>query len=401
MRFIIASVPYGCDNIGDEAILAAIVQILRRNFDNPQITVATGKPAETAKLLNVNAVELYGFKKEYPASAISSFAKDNDVLIWGGATGLSDYPFVGVSLLKEARKNGLKTVVWGTGMDDFLNPAHFKLAGKKLALCKLAKSLSLGLCDFPKIVETRFVRKMEKNLVGELKNCALVAVRDPQTAANLKNIDPNLKVVVGADSAIILDKADSQNLSGLPNNVKDAIQNPKFEKIGLCISAQRRVKDMSELAKACDKLLEKPNRRMFFIPMNPITDFELMREFSKSMKFVDKTFMLENCETPQSVLAAASLMNVVISSRLHLLILSANVATPIVGISRGSKVDNFLVQFGFSSAGSVENCDCAALCEKAESLIANPQQFKERCRDVYRNLHSRLQAAELLLKDIK
>ena len=51
IKFFLGSVPFGCDNIGDEAILEAIIQILRRNFPKSQICVATAKPEETAKLL--------------------------------------------------------------------------------------------------------------------------------------------------------------------------------------------------------------------------------------------------------------------------------------------------------------------------------------------------------------
>ena len=55
IKFFLGSVPFGCDNIGDEAILESTIEILRRNFPHCQICVATAKPTETAKLLNCKA----------------------------------------------------------------------------------------------------------------------------------------------------------------------------------------------------------------------------------------------------------------------------------------------------------------------------------------------------------
>lgn len=398
MRFLLGAVPFGCDNIGDETILAGVINILRRNFKDPEITVLTAKPDETSKLLNVNALGLYGFRKEYPLSQLQPKLKNFDVFIWAGATGLSDYPQTALSILSLARRNGLKTVLWGVGMDSTLNPAFFKLAGKKLKICKLAKMLSLGIVDFPKIVENRFVKRMKKALANELHYCALNVVRDPQTKAILSDADKTLDIVVGADSAIIFDNPKLDELSDLKDDVKSAIFNPEFEKIGLCISAQRQVADLKNLALALDKLLKNQNRRMFFIPMNPLTDSVLMEKISELMEFKDRTFMVKNCKSPIQVISIASLMNVVISSRLHLLILSANVSTGIVGISRGSKVDNFINQFGLKSAGDVYDCNYDLLCKQTESLLKNPYPYKQKRDEVYKTLSKRLKCAEELLQ---
>ena len=47
--------------------------------------------------------------------------------------------------------------------------------------------------------------------------------------------------------------------------------------------------------------------------------------------------------TPEAVCEAAAGCGAVLSSRLHLLILAANVGTPVFGISRGEKIANWLV----------------------------------------------------------
>ena len=400
MRFFLGGVPFGENNIGDEAILAGAVSIIRRNFDNPEITVSTAKPFQTAELLNVNAVPLYGFRKSHPLEALRKEFKNHDVFVWSGATGLSDYPELAVKILTMAQECGLKTVVWGVGMDSALNPAFFKLGGKKLALCSLASRLSLKKIDFVKLAEDYLTRVMKRKIAAALLKCDLVVVRDTESALAVKTCSPEIRAIVGADSATIFTSADTEKLSHLPETAKAALFSKDFQKIGLCISAQRMVSDMDSLAAALDSLIEAENRRMFLLAMNPRTDSVLMESLKQRMRNKDKVFSLKGCEQPEHILAAASQCDVVVSSRLHLLILAANVSTPIVGISRGSKVDNFLGAFGLSSPGTVNRCNFALLRKKTEALLADPSGFKAARDKVYEDFAKRLGAAEELLKSL-
>ncbi len=401
MKFFLAGIPLGCNNIGDEAILDGVVKILRRNFETCEITVATDKPQETAKLLNVNAVALIGFSHaasltEESYKAAEAALKASDVFIWAGATGLSDYPDTAVDLLKKAQGFGLKTIIWGVGMDSTLNPAFFKLGGKKLQICKLIKKLSLGIFDAVKFFQDKKEAKVRAKIASALSKTELIIVRDPETKAELMKCDSSLPVNVGADSAIILNTQNPADLDFLDVQTKEALFG-NYEKIGLCISAQRELTNSEELVKTIDALLEGENRRMFFIPMNPLTDSIVMNKLHSKMKNAKKAFMLENCLEPKHVLAAAAQCNVVISSRLHLLILSANIGTRIIGISRGSKVDNFIGQFGIKSVGDVFNCNFAAMKEQAENAIFKKDDWTNTREFVYKNLNNRLSNAESLI----
>ena len=400
MRFFLGGVPFGENNIGDEAILAGVVAILRRNFDNPEITVSTNKPEETAGLLGVKAVPLYGFRKNHPIDGLRKEFKKCDVFIWSGATGLSDYPALAVKILTLAQECGLKTIVWGVGMDYTLNPAFFKLGGRKLALCKAASKLSLGKIDFTRLIEDFLVRRMKRKIGSALSKCDLVVVRDFESRDALDTCPCAPRAAVGADSSLIFTSADVSELSVLPEAARSALIDSSAEKIGLCISAQRAVADSESLARALDALLEKPSRRLFLFGMNPLTDLPLMKSVCASLENADKVFALDACVEPAQILAAASLCGVVISSRLHLLILSANVSTPIVGISRGSKVDNFLNNFGLASAGTVGDCDFDLLRQKAEAQLADSSAFKSARNRVYADFQNRLSNAEKLLKEI-
>ena len=61
MKLLLGGVPLGCDNIGDEAIIASVVTLLRSLFSDVEITVCTKDRDGTAKKLNVETAPLYGF----------------------------------------------------------------------------------------------------------------------------------------------------------------------------------------------------------------------------------------------------------------------------------------------------------------------------------------------------
>lgn len=397
MRFFLGGVPFGCDNIGDEAILECIVSIIRRNFPSASITVSTAKPKETARLLGVDCVELFAFDgKRF--DGLKDALKKCDVFMWAGATGLSDYPDTALKIISAALDCGLKTVVWGVGMNSVFNPAFFKLGGKKLFLCSVLKKMSLSMLDFQRIAEDIKIGGVKRRLRDTLSKCDLIVVRDEPSACVLETCGLS-RIAVGADSALLL-KPSPLEKTGLPANMISTLKSDDFEKIGICVSAQSAIKRLDDFALCIDELLQKSSRRAFFIPMNPVTDFALMDKLRDSLKFRDRTFIVENCENPSDVEAIAEYCSVVVSSRLHLLILSANVGTPIVGISRGSKVDNFLANFGLSSVGNVDDCDFDALKKQVEGFLSDSSEFKAECGLVCRRLLARLSEAEDKLRAV-
>ena len=56
MKILLGGIPLGCDNIGDEAIIAAVVGMLKESVPGVELTVATADPA-TADLPEVAFTE--------------------------------------------------------------------------------------------------------------------------------------------------------------------------------------------------------------------------------------------------------------------------------------------------------------------------------------------------------
>ena len=371
MRILLGGIPLGCDNIGDEAILAGVVRMLKASIPCVELTVATDDPA-TAALLGVGVVPPFGFR-DTDLNGFAAEASRHDAYIWCGATGLSDYPHTALSLLEIAQGEGVPTFIWGVGMDDELNPVFFKAHGKLRFALK-----ALGLVGW---YERRLRGKLKRRIARILPRCRGVWLRDPQSAAMLAATGfPG--AAVAADSAILLAAetvgSGKSGDSGTPAT------------LGLCISTQRQIADLDGL-RGLIAAVRDSGARVLGIPMNPKTDRALLE--SLGVECIAGT-------TPEAMMEAAAECDVVLSSRLHLLILAANAGTPGIGIARGSKLANWLSNFGEDVVGSVYDCDWGKTAERVLAALGHRGDWKERRDAAYRRLNERLEKArgELVAK---
>ena len=335
MKILLGGIPLGCDNIGDEAIIACVVKMLKESIPGVELTVATADPS-TAATLGVNVVPVFGFL-DVGFCGFAEEVRRHDAYVWCGATGLSDYPHVALELLEIAQKAGVPTFVWGVGMDDELNPVFFKAAGKRRALLRL-----FGLVG----AYERFLRaRLARRLARVLPRCRGVWLRDPQSAAMLASMGfPGAGVA--ADTAILMREGRA------PARPVAASCDPPV--LGLCISTQRQVVDLDGVRRLI-AAVRAAGARVLGIPMNIKTDRALLEKLG--VECIPGT-------TPEAVVEAAAGCDVVLSSRLHLLILAANAGTPGLGIARGSKLANWLSNFGQTVVGSVYDCDWDKVTEQ-------------------------------------
>ena len=362
MRILLGGIPLGCDNIGDEAIIACVVKMLKSAMPDAELTVATADPA-TAGRLGVKVVPPYGFAG-VGLDGFASVAKMHDAYVWCGATGLSDYPAVALDLLDTAQKAGVATFVWGVGMDDELNPVFFRASGKRRALLRL-----FGLVGW---YERRLRHRLAKRIANILPRCKGVWLRDPQSAEMLGKMGfPDAKIA--ADSAILLCDVASST----------ARISSGSRTLGLCISTQRQVVDLDGV-KGLIAAVRESGAKVLGIPMNPRTDRALLERLG--VHCIDG-------DTPESVLAAAATCDVVLSSRLHLLILAANVGTPGLGIARGSKLANWLDNFGRSVEGNVDDCDWERVTAHVLAALKDRGDWDSIRAAAYGRLTSRLENA--------
>lgn len=366
MRIFLGGIPLGCDNIGDEAIIACVVKMLKSSLPGVELTVATAD-ASTANVLDVAVAPPFGFLNT-GYNGFADVLRNHDAYIWCGATGLSDYPEVGLDLLEIAQSAGVSSFIWGVGMDDELNPVFFKAKGKRRLILRC-----LGLVNY---YENRLRKRLANRIARILPSCRGIWLRDPQSAAMLASMGFG-NAGITADSAILLEPP-SQALSKPSSLAANCAKT-----LGLCISAQRKIADMDGLRTLLAKV-KAHGTNVLGIPMNPKTDRPILENLG-----------VKCCEgtTPQDVISAAAKCDAILSSRLHLLILAANAGTFGIGIARGSKLDNWLANFGEKTIGSVYNCDWNAASSRILTALDGIEDWPQRRDAAYAALRKRFDKA--------
>ena len=100
MSNIVISGYYGFGNAGDEAMLCAIIDAIRKEEADAHITVISGNPKETSKKHNINAVGTFS------ALGILKAIAHSDLVISGGGSLLQDATSL-QSLIKSLKLKGL------------------------------------------------------------------------------------------------------------------------------------------------------------------------------------------------------------------------------------------------------------------------------------------------------
>ena len=127
--------------------------------------------------------------------------------------------------------------------------------------------------------------------------------------------------------------------------------------------------------------------------MNPKTDKALMGSLASELPQKNDIEILDSSD-PAVVQACAAQCRVVVSSRLHLLILASNAHVPVIGIERGSKIRNWLHNFNDTPAGTVANCDFETIYMRILEIISSdPKLYSQKIASVMSSLHNRLDSA--------
>ena len=394
MRILLGGVPFVCDTIGDEAILASVVGRVRGICPDAELVVSTGDRAGTERKFGLKTVPLYGFDSSVPAERLREALDGVDYYIWAGATGLSDYPEMACVLLETAHSCGVRTIVWGVGMNDVFNPVYFSLQGQKKKLAGMLKSCT-GL-DLEKRWIERRIRSVRARLAAVLGRCELIVLRDARSLIELRRCAPFPDAVAGADTAILQKQCPPESLPWSESE-RDLFQSASA-RMAVCVSEQNRIRELDAFVGWLDSMIEKhPGLLLVTVPMNPKKDYRVMAEMKSRSKRPDRILSLRLLE-PEEVQTVAAGCSVIVSSRLHLLILGLNNLVPGVGIARGSKIEFFLSRFGLSTAGTTDRLDLPRLTESVEYALSHQDEFKRSAAAVRAEMLSDLEKATALLK---
>jgi polysaccharide pyruvyl transferase WcaK-like protein len=399
MNFLIGTVPYGKDNVGDEAILASIVCDIKTRFPNDEITISTGTPEETAKKFSVRTVPLFGLYPEgnsrFGFTGITPLSKQllvkemkrTDVYVWGGATGLSDYPDYGIYVADIAKKFSKILVLYSVAMNSELTPMFYKVStGRKKKLLDLCRKLTFNCVNFVHVYENCLEKRIKKKIKRTLNKADLIIIRDNESRKEIEKCGVTQQIHTTSDPAILLKPVSQNHLEEIWK--EQSLWNDNLPIVGVGISSQRMIEQTDNFVLLLNFLVNEKNVNILFLPMNPITDAQVMKELHKKMNYPERAKILTGFFEPEEMIAVTSRLSLVISSRLHLLILASINFCPLIGLSRGSKIASYLSFFGEKDSGTVESFKLEAIKDNCSRLLRDRDIFMEKSKKIVHELQS-------------
>ncbi len=345
MNNVVVSGYYGSKNAGDEAMLAAMLEVFADLDPKIKFTVISANPMDTTERHGVKAVNWLDL-----FSIIKTLRKA-DLLISGGGSllqnvtsGRSLYYYMGILFL--AMLVGTPVMLYAQG----IGPVYGWLPRKLM-------------CWFG-------------------NHAKLITVRDEGSLAELEKMNihrPTIKVT--ADPVLAIHSV--EKTIGQKILVKAGISRTK-PIVGICAREWRGLRHYKQvLSEALDKINADFGVQIVFIPMQYPEDVKAAEKIAAHMK--SRAILLNDEYTTSELLSITGNLDMLISIRLHALIFAGVMDVPMIGLSYDPKVDRFLNSIGEKTAGNLENVTAGKIMRqfidkwqnKEEIRVINRQRLAE------------------------
>ncbi len=339
---IIISGYYGFKNNGDDTTLKAIIQSLRQLSPNIRITVLSKNPAETGRIYKVDSINRLNIP------AIYKRLKQSSLLISGGGSliqdvtsekSLSYYLYI----IRLAQMAGAKTMLYGNGIGPVLNKDRYPYIAKIL------------------------------NKVDT------ITLRDPDSAKALEEMGVTSKNIhITADSVFSL----ISNKKAMGEFQKSISKDNSF-----CVSIRswdNLAQDFDDIiAKACHYIYEKYNLTPVFIPMQPSRDNAICERIRKRLHIPSST--IDGNTTFDKVINTIAKSEFVIGMRLHILIYSACVGVPVIGLDYDPKIQSMMKYMGQTHFLPVDKLTYKDLTKLCDEIMTNRDEITSKLIDIRDN----------------
>jgi polysaccharide pyruvyl transferase CsaB len=319
---------YGFGNVGDEAILSAILTDLRAQRQDLEFIVISADPQGTAAEFNVRSVDWKDVE------GLLGAAKESDLILLGGGGLFQDY--------------------WGVPENTALTASHWGISYYS------AMGMLAVLYQKPFMIYSvgvgPVVSEEGKQLTHWTFNTASACtVRDPESRDLLISLGvPGDKVTITPDPVLALE-LDVTSAAEILRAQGIDLQTPPL--LGVCIRNWGEGEDgdqwKRELAAALDDFLESHEVQIVFIPFQ-IGSHTLENDHSVALDVLsmmakrDKVCLFSEAFSPAVVGGLISHCHLIVGMRLHSLIFAANADVPAVALVYDPKVRSFMRSVGLS-----------------------------------------------------
>ena len=319
-REILISGFYGFGNIGDEAVLAGMLQSLRARLGDVPCTVLSADPRATEAAHRVTAVG-----RTDPAAIVRAMRRARLFISGGGAllqdvtSGRSALYYLG--LLRLAAALVPRTMVYASGIGPLRRP---------------------------------IIRYLARRV---LDRTDAVTVRDADAAALVQALGIRKDPLLSADPAVLLRPAEAARAAALLDRSVAA----DVPLVGVAVRPWAGDAFVAPLSAALHRVARHRGAGIVVVPFYPAVDLPISRR------------LVEACEgnlvaapiTPAEAMALTSRMEVLVGLRLHALLFAAAVGTPPVGLAYDPKVASLFRDFDMDGPVALD-ADAEALTRAIE-----------------------------------
>ncbi len=352
--------------MGDEAILISELLFLRKKLKDAEFYILSFGPERTLKLTagisEVKKILRMGSKRHVVKSEFFSILKtfrEVDLVVIGGGGIFQDiynhYPipfFTAMALLSKLHRKQLVLYCLGIG------PINTTI-GK--ALCKLTATMA-----------------------------DIVSVRDSTSMDVLKNIGVSREIHLSADPVFLLEPLRNEKTKEVTERINNICSGRPV--IGVCVQELFDWGDGNReiLADTLDTLIADKGAQVVFLPYGDYKDGWMSKstsdpvDISASKKLIslmkEESCIITDGLLPQELLAVMERMDIVISMRLHGLIMGLNRGIPVIALTykKESKLLNLMKRIGHEDmVFNIEDIDRSQLLEKIDHVFLEKDDVKK------------------------
>ena len=348
---ILISGYYGFKNSGDDALLMAIIDDIKRYKESPELVVLSANPRETVRQYRVKAINRLNI------FSIIKHMKKAGMLISGGGTLIQDATSTKsliyyLTVIKLAQMNNVKVMLYSNGIGPLTNERNIALARRVL------------------------------------NNVEIITLRDPAAEETLREIGVNKpEIIVTADPVFGMNIADREygrellERLGIPENTKKLL--------GVSVRRSKDANGAFECAVAamCDYAAEKYGCYPVFIPMQMNKDEGISKSIMSKMK--SSSSIVDIHLDVQDMMSLVASLDVCIGMRLHSLIYATSSRVPLIGLAYDPKIKSFMDYAGQQMCLDIKGVDVQKGKELIDYCFSNYDKIKHELSECNKELNKK------------
>lgn len=340
---------YGSGNIGDDALLTAIIKDLQSYKKDVRVLVMSRDAVQTRTSYKVDSIDwLNPFKILWAMKNARLFINGGGSLIQDVKSTRSLMYYLGTITL--AKRLGLKVMLYANGIGP------------------LTKSNN---------------RQMTQRIVNRVD---VITLRENMSYKELMDLHINKpKIHVTADPALTIEPAGDEEIDSI--FIKEGI-NSEGPFVAFSVRKwedHEKYKDI--IAQTADYVAAKYGAKIVFLPMQYPGDLAVTESIVSKMK--QKCHIIRNKYEAKYILGIIKRMEILIGMRLHTLIFAASTGVPIIGLEYEQKVEGFLEyinQASKASAGHVKDLDFEKLKAMVDDIWSRRPEIRSELNNITADL---------------